>query len=144
MTFVLVPIAYGVALAATLLLVRHLARRYHSIPARVPLNIRIDGRPSKRSGPKALLWLAPGVLLTVLIALGVMLAVEPPKNGQELPLALAFLVVAEVAWFVAWLLDRQIEIARKMTYRIAPARLLRASLVILVSVVAVIVVAARS
>lgn len=140
----IVPIAYGVAVVAVLLLVRHLAGRYRSVPARVPLNIGIDGRPSKRSGPKALLWLAPAILGAVLITLGVALAVDPPKHDQELPLALTFLIVSEVAWFCSWVIDRQIELARKMTYRIAPARLLRASLLIIASVAAVCVIAARS
>jgi len=134
----------AIAVAATLLLLRHLARRYPSVPARIPLRIRIDGRPSKRSGGKAVLWLAPGILAAVLVVLGVLLYVNPPTPELRVPFALMFVVLAEVAWFVAWMLDRQIEVARKMTYRIAPARTLRAFLPILATIAILVVLAARA
>jgi len=140
---VIVPIAYAVAVAATLLLIRHVALRYPSVPKRVPLRIRIDGRPSKRFGPKAVLWLAPGVLVAVLIILGIALGIDPPQERVQLVLALAFVTIAEVAVYAGWLIDRQIELARKITYRIAPARTLRATLPILITVTAVLVIAFR-
>jgi len=141
---VIVPIAYGVAVAATLLLIRHFARKYPSIPKRVPLNIGFDGRPSRRTGPKALLWIAPLVLAAVVVLLGALLALDPPAREPQLPLALVFMIIAEVAWFVAWTYDRLIEIARKMTYRISPLRMLRAFSPILASIVVVLILALRS
>lgn len=145
---VILPIAYGIAVAATLLLIRYVARRYPSAPARVPLRIGIDGRPSKRSGPKAVLWLAPAILVVVLLTLGLVLFRLLPPTGEELErvqvmMALVFLTIAEVAWFAGWSTDRQIELARKMSYRIAPARTFRALLPILVTTAAALVVAVR-
>jgi hypothetical protein len=142
--FVILPIAYALAVAATLLLIRHVARTYPSIPKRVALNIRFDGRPSARTGPKRLLWIGPLVLAAVVVVLGALLALDPPAREPQLPLAMAFIIIAEVAWFVAWGYDRQIEIARKMTYRISPLRMLRAFSPILASVVIVLVLALRS
>jgi uncharacterized membrane protein len=141
---VIVPIAYGIAVVATLLLIRHVARRYPAVPKRVPLRIGIDGRPSKRSGPKAVLWLAPGIIVAVLIVLGVALRLDPPEDHVQVVLALVFLILAEVAWYAGWLIDRQIELARKMTYRIAPMRALRVSLPILITITVVVVLAVRS
>jgi hypothetical protein len=141
---VIVPIAYGIAVAATLLLIRHVARRYRAAPKRVPLRIGIDGRPSKRSGPKRVLWLAPGIIVAVLIVLGVALRLDPPQERVQLVLALVFLILAQVAWYAGWLIDRQIELARKMTYRIAPMRTLRVSLPLLITIAVVVVLAARS
>jgi hypothetical protein len=140
---VLLPIAYGIAVAATLLLIRHVARRYPSVPKRVPLRIQIDGRPSKRSGPKAVLWLAPGILAATLVILGVALQLDPPQERVHLLLALAFLTIAEVAWYAGWIIDRQIELARKISYRVSPARTWRATLPILVTVAVVLVLAVR-
>jgi hypothetical protein len=141
---VILPIAYGVAVTATLLLMWHVARRYPTAPKRVPLRIGIDGRPSKRFGPRAVLWLAPGILAVTLVILGVALRLDPPEERVHVVLALAFLTIAEVALFAGWIIDRQIELARKMTYRIAPMRTLRASLPILVTVAAVLVLAYRA
>ena len=140
----ILPIAYGIAVAATLLLMWHVARRYPSAPKRIPLRIGIDGRPSKRIGPRAVLWLAPGILAVTLVVLGVALALDPPAERIHLLLALAFLTIAEVAWFAGWIIDRQIELARKMTYRIAPMRTLRALLPILLTVAVVLVLAVRA
>ena len=144
---VIVPIAYGIAVAATLLLLRHVARRYPSAPARVPLHIGYDGRPWKRWGPKAALWLAPGILAVVVVVLGAALLRDPPQGGDieslHLVLALVFVTIAEVAWLAAWLTDRQIELARKMTYRIAPVRILRMMLPLIGTIVATLVVAVR-
>jgi hypothetical protein len=141
----LVPLAYALAVVAVLLLVRHIAQRYPSVPARLPLNIRIDGRPSKRSGPKAILWVDPAILAAVLALLGVLLAVKPPPPPElRVPFALGLVVFAEVAWFVGWLDDRKIELARKMTYRIMPMRTLRAFLPILATIAVVIALIART
>lgn len=131
-------------MTATLLLMWHVARRYPTAPKRVPLRIGIDGRPSKRFGPRAVLWLAPGILAVTLVILGVALRLDPPEERVHVVLALAFLTIAEVALFAGWIIDRQIELARKMTYRIAPMRTLRASLPILVTVAAVLVLAYRA
>lgn len=132
------PVAYGIAVAATLLLVRHLARRYPSVPARIPMSIRLDGRPSKRTIGRAWLWLSPLAMGAVLALLAGVLAVHPPTPDQRAGVAVVFIAVAETAWLVAWIFDRHIELARKMTYRIAPARMFRACLpVILTTVVAV-------
>jgi hypothetical protein len=141
---VILPIAYGVAIAAVLLLMWHVARRYPSAPKRIPLRIGIDGRPSKRFGPKAVLWLAPGILAATLVILGVALRLDPPKSDVHMVLAFVFLTIAEVAWYAAWIIDRQIELARKMTYRIAPMRTLRVSLPLLVTVAVVVVLGLRA
>ena len=140
----ILPIAYGIAVAATLLLGWHVARRYPSAPKRIPLRIGVDGRPSKRFGPKAVLWLAPGILAAALVILGVALRLNPPEERVHVLLAFALLTIAEVAWFAGWIIDRQIELARKMTYRIAPMRTLRASLPILFTVAVVLVLAYRA
>jgi hypothetical protein len=140
---VIVPIAYAIAVLAVLLLIRHLARRYPAVPARVPVRIRIDGRPSKRTAGKTILWLVPGLSAATIALCGIVLLRDPPKGDERVPFALTYLVFAEVVWFVAWMLDRQIELARKMTHRIAPARMLRVLLPIIASVVIVLVIAAR-
>ena len=137
-------LAFAIAAAATLLLMWHVARRYPTAPKRVPLRIGIDGRPSKRFGPKAVLWLAPVILALTLAIFGVALRLDPPEERVHLVLALALLTIAEVAVFTGWIIDRQIELARKMTYRIAPMRTLRASLPILLTVAVVLVLAARA
>jgi hypothetical protein len=140
---VMVPVAYGIAVAATVLLIRHLALRYRSVPARIPRRIGIDGRPSKRTGPKSLLWIAPVVMVVVVAMMGVFLIVDPPAGDRRLPLALMFVVLAEVAWFVAWMNDRHIEVARKMTYRISPARTLRVFFPVLATLAVTIAIAIR-
>ena len=53
------------------------------------------------------------------------------------------LAIAEVAWFAGWTIDRQIELARKMTYRIAPSRMLRALLPLIATAIAIVFVGAR-
>ena len=129
---------------ATLLLIRHVARRYPSAPKRVPLRIRIDGRPSKRYGPRAVLWLPPGVLVATLVVLGIALRLDPPAERVQLLLALVFLTITEVAWYTGWIIDRQIELARKISYRVAPARTLRASFPIILTVAVTLVLAVRA
>jgi hypothetical protein len=141
---VMVPIAFGVAIVATVLLLLHLARRYPSVPKRVPLRINADGRPSSRTGPKAVLWLAPVILAVLLVVLGVLEVATPVTEHERVPTALVFLILAEVAWYVGWALDRQIEMARKMTFRIAPARMLRVALPLLATIALTVFIAARS
>ncbi len=139
---VMLPIAYGIAVLAALWLIRHVAQRYPTAPKRVPMGIRVDGRPG-RVGPKALLWLAPVVVAAVVTVLGVAFFVLPQKTDRHVVLTLVMLTIAEVTCFVGWTGDRQIEMARKMTYRVAPSRLLRAILPILATVVAIVFVDAR-
>ncbi|HEY0614514.1 MAG TPA: hypothetical protein VGC96_07725 [Candidatus Elarobacter sp.] len=141
---VMLPIAFAIAMAAALLLLRHVARRFPTIPARLPWRINADGRPSRTSSPKWTVWLSPAVLIGVLLLLGVItFGVDPPHEAKRLILALTFIVCAEAAAFAAWTIDRQIEIARKMTYRVAPARLFRACLSLLLTVAVLLFVAAR-
>ena len=133
------PIACGFAVAATVLLIWHVARCYPRAPKRVPLHIGYDGRPGKFF-PKPLLWLAPTIVAAVFAFLMVMVvAVQPPRPDQRTLVALVFVIIAETAWLVAWMVDRQIELARKMTYRIAPGRLFRAVFPILATSIIVIV-----
>ncbi len=140
----MIPVAYGVAAVSTLFLLVHLARRYPSVPKRVPMNIRPDGRPSERTAGKLVLWVAPAIIVVVLALLGVLALVQPPAENQRVIIALVFVTVAEVAWYAAWSIDRQIEMARKMTYRVAPTRLLRALVPLILTVAVTVFVAARS
>jgi flagellar biosynthesis protein FliQ len=141
----MVPVAFAIALVSALWMVQHLARRYPSVPKQVPFRIEIDGRPSKRLVGKWFLWVAPAVVVAMIVVLGVSAFVASPSADDDTRsiLALALLIAAELAYFLAWITDRQIELARKMTYRIAPARTLRAALPILVTTVVVVVIAAR-
>ena len=139
---VMLPIAFGFAIVCVLGLVWHVARRYPSAPKQVPAGIRYDGRPG-RLRPKALLWLAPVILAFCLGVTGVVLLAAPPRPDQRVLLTLVLLAIAEVTWFAAWSTDRQIELARKMTYRIAPSRILRALLPLLATIVAIVFVIAR-
>jgi hypothetical protein len=99
-----------------------LARRYRAIPARVPLRLRLDGRP-QAVGPKSGLWAGPVVLAAITLGLTIAVVVRPPTEAQRPALIFAFLMCAECTWFVAWTIDRLIEIARGMTVRIAPQRI---------------------
>jgi hypothetical protein len=135
----MLPIAYGLAVAATVLMLWHVARCYPTSPKRVPLRIGYDGRPSG-SVPKPLLWLAPAlVAAAVALLFVIVLVVKPPRPDERAIVALVFVTLAEAAWLVAWMTDRQIELARKITYRIAPGRLFRAVFPILATSVIVIV-----
>ncbi len=115
-------IACGIAIAAALLSLLHLARRYAAAPARVPLQIAYDGRPHGY-GPRALLWLAPAIVALVVAVLTAGIVARPPRPDQQAELAMVFVTMAEIAWLVGWLADRQIELARQITFRIAPSRL---------------------
>ena len=91
-------------------------------------------RPSARTIGKRILWVAPAILVAVLLLLGLGLRTAPPRDDQTVVMVLVMVMIAELAWLVAWSVDRQIEIARKMTVRIAPVRLLRVTLPLLVTI----------
>jgi hypothetical protein len=139
---VALPVAFAVAVLSVLWLVWHVARRYPSAPKRVPLNLRLDGRPGHMAS-KRWLWLPPAILAAVMALLSVLLPRAPDAAQHRTVIALVFVIIAEVAWFGAWQTDRQIELARKMTYRIAPVRTLRAFFPVLVTIVVAMVVAVR-
>ena len=138
----IVWIAYGLAVAATLLLLRHVARRYPAFPRRGPLGIGFDGRLSKRSMPRFVLWFAPAVFVVVLVVLGAALALDPPREDQQLMLALTFITIVQTAWLFAWAVDRQVEFVRKMTFRITPGRMLRAIFPLVITTALLLIVAA--
>ena len=142
---VMVPVAFVIAILSALWMITHLARGYPSVPKRIPARILIDGRPSRGVVEKRSLWLAPALLAATIVALGaVLLVAKPPLDESTRPiLALAFVICAEVVYFVTWITDRTIEVARKMTYRIAPARTLRVALPLLVTAAAALALAAR-
>jgi hypothetical protein len=139
---VIVWIAYGVAFAATLLLIRHVARRYPAAPPQLP-GVGFDGRPTKRTQTRRVLWLAPIILAALTALLGVLLFRDPPAENDRLTIALVFVVLIEIAWLLAWQTDRQIELARGMTFRIAPARLFRAVLPVLATIALLCVLSLR-
>ena len=139
---VALPIAFAVAVLSVLWLVWHVARRYPAAPKRVPTGIRYDGRPG-RLGSKRTLWLAPAIIALALGGLAAGLRLHPPAPDQHLLFALITLMIGEVAWFAGWSIDRQIELARKMTYRVAPGRTLRALIPVMVTAIALVVAAAR-
>jgi len=140
---VFLSIALAIAVAAVLLLFAHVARRYRDAPARVPLHVAYDGRPY-RYGPRALLWLTPAILACVVAAVGVACVTQPPRAQQQPVIGMVFLVVAEVAWLVGWLVDRQIELARQMTFRIAPSRLVLVVLPVIGTMAVTLAVAAMN
>ena len=139
---VMLPVACALAVIAILYFFWHVGRRYPSAPKIVPLQLRIDGRPG-RLGRKRWLWLPPAIMAAVTALIGVILLRVPAATEPRAVLALVFLAIAETAVFGAWQTDRQIELARKMTYRVAPVRTLRAMLPILVTTVVAIVLAVR-
>ncbi len=139
---VMLPVAVGIAIAAIVALFWYVARRYPTAPKRVPLGLRIDGRP-RRLGARRWLWLPPAVLVAVMTVLCTAVATRPPPDEGRTTIALVFLIMAEVAWFVAWTTDRQIELARGMTHRIPPARTLRVFFPILATIVVAVVLAIR-
>ena len=130
---VLLPVAIGAAIFALVALFWHVARRYPNAPKRVPTGVRLDGRP-RRLGSRRWLWFAPSALLVVMTILGAAMIRKPPAEDVRTTIALVFFIVAEVAWFVAWTTDRQIELARGMTFRIPPSRTLRVLAPILATV----------
>jgi glycerol uptake facilitator-like aquaporin len=140
---VIVPLAHGLAVSAVLILIWYVRRRYPVAPKRIPLRLRFDGRPSRQTGPRRWLWAAPITLVLVMVVLTGFLFAAPPAPDQRVPIALVFVIIAEIAWLVAWSTDRQIELARGMTYRIAPARTLRAFLPILATIAVTLFLAMR-
>lgn len=130
---VLLPISLVIAFVATVLMLLHVARRYPTSPKNVPLGLRFDGRP-RSLVPKIALWLAPVVLTLVVVFVGVMLVAAPVPEEQRTATALVFIIFAECAALVAWSTDRQIELARKQTFRIAPARTLLVAFPLLATV----------
>jgi hypothetical protein len=131
-------VAAACALASQLWFIARLARRYARIPVRVPLRLRLDGRP-RAAGSKAGLWIAPIALFVVTLGLAIVLVRRPPPNWDDVLIALAFLICAEVGWFVAWTTDRQVEVARGMTVRIAPKRIVALASPLAVTVLVAIV-----
>jgi hypothetical protein len=117
--------------------------RYASSPNRVPIGVRWDGRP-RRLASKRWLWVAPAIMVVLVSVVGVLAIIAPPREDQRPLLALIFIVFAECAWLVAWSTDRQIELARKQTFRIPPARTFRAILPLLATIVVLIAVALRT
>jgi hypothetical protein len=139
---VMLPIACALAVVAILFFFWHVARRYPSAPKIVPLRLRIDGRPGQ-PGRKRWLWLPPAILAAVAALLSVVLLRVPAATEPRAVIALVFLTIAEVAVYGVWQTDRQIELARKMTYRVAPVRTLRALFPILVTTAVTIAIAVR-
>jgi len=139
---IMLPTAIGIAVAAMIALFWHVARRYSTAPKRVPLGLRIDGRP-RGLGAKQWLWVSPSVLLVFMALLCTIVVLQPPAEDARTTTALVFLILAEIAWFVGWTTDRQIELARGMTHRIPPARLLRVFFPIAATIVFALVHAIR-
>jgi hypothetical protein len=133
-------LADAFALATVAAVGWRLARRYPSIPPRVPLRLRLDGRPVA-VGSKAGLWLAPVATLAVTLALTAFSIARPPSDYQRPSLTLVFVICAEAAWYVGWTIDRLVEIARGMTVRIAPGRIFGLAFPILATMVIALVVA---
>ncbi len=138
----LLPVAIAVAIVAVIALCRHVARRYPAAPERMPSGIGIDGRPG-REVSRRWLWIPPCVLVAVTAFLSTVFVRQPPPADKVVTIALAFLAIAEVAWLMIWVTDRQIELARGMTYRIAPARMFRAVAPLLVTIAITLFLAIR-
>jgi hypothetical protein len=139
----MLPVAYGIAVVVVLLMLAHVARRYGSSPKRVPAGIGYDGRPAGNV-PKLCLWLGPAIITIVLVVVGVAMVFDPPADYKRPVLTLTMIALAEVAGLVVWITDRQIEFARKQTYRIAPARLIRTFLPLLATIAVLVVVGVRT
>ncbi|HEX3462822.1 MAG TPA: hypothetical protein VHS78_02045 [Candidatus Elarobacter sp.] len=140
----MLPIAFALAVVSALWMLQHVARRYPTAPKRIPWRMRWDGRPSGKLMGKWFLWVAPTITTALIALLGIMVfAVERAPADEHAVSALIFVVCAEIAYLVAWATDRQIELARKMTYRISPMRSLRVALPMLLTVAVLLVVAAR-
>lgn len=118
----LLGIALGIAVVATLLLTLHVWRRFPTMPARIPLSIRIDGRPGQLY-PRVFVWLVPAIFAVVVAGTGAGLIGNPPMPADRPVLALVLLQIALIAYLMAWVVDRLIELGRRQTYRIAPGRI---------------------
>jgi hypothetical protein len=119
---VLLGIAFGIAVLATLLLALHVGRRFPTMPARIPLHIGLDGRPGALY-PRAFVWLVPAIFAVAVTGVGAGLLENPPSSADRPVLALILLQLALIAYLLAWLVDRLIELGRHQTYRIAPGRI---------------------
>ena len=139
---VMLPVTCGLAVVAILFFFWHVRRRYPSAPKVVPLQLRVDGRPGLWRS-KRWLWVPPWIMTIVVALLSAVVLRVPAVMGARTVIALVFLTVAEVALFGVWQTDRQIELARKMTYRVAPVRTLRALFPMLVTTAVAIVLAVR-
>jgi len=137
----LVLAGYVIAVLATLLLIRHVARLWPNAPPRIPLQIGLDGRP-RWLAPRGFVWLAPAIVAAVVIVLGFAVAATPPDGTSAPALFLVFLTIAEVCGLVGWTTGLQVQLGRNQTYRIAPIRLLRAAVPILLTVLAAVYVGA--
>ena len=133
------PVSLAIAATAIVLMLLHVARRYPISPKRVPLSLRFDGRP-RGLVPKIALWLAPAVLTLLVAFVGARLLAAPVPEDQRTATALVFIIFAECAALVAWSTDRQIELARKQTFRIAPSRTLLVALPLLATIAILIVI----
>ncbi len=138
----IVGIAYGIALVATAFLALHVRGRFPTMPKRMPLGIGIDGRARQRA-PRAFVWLIPGTLGFVMLALGAGLLTAPPDPDRQPVLALVLLELAAIAVWMRWIVDRLIELARDQTFRVRPARLLASSLPMVAGIALIAVFAAR-
>ena len=130
------PVAWigaAIAIAQVVALCVHLVRRYPAIPKRVPIGLRFDGRP-RTPAAKSWLWAGPIVIALAIAGLALLTALDRTGRESGTMMLFIFLAVAESAWFVQWTIDRQIELARDMTHRIAPSRLLLTLLPILATV----------
>ena len=138
----MLPASIGIAIVALLLLVLHVARRYPSAPKRVPLGLNIDGRP-RSLAPKIVLWLLPALLAAAVSIFAVTTLLDAARDDHRTISTLLFITLAEVAGLGAWSTDRQIELARKQTFRIAPSRTLLVVLPLLATVALLIFIAIR-
>ena len=127
------PVSIALAAVAIVLMLLHVARRYPVSPKQVPLSLRFDGRP-RGLVPKIALWVAPAVLTALVVFAGATVLVGPVPDDQRTATALVFIIFAECAALVAWSTDRQIELARKQTFRIAPSRTLLVALPLLATI----------
>ncbi len=137
-----VGLAFGIAVVATALLALHVRTRFAAMPKRMPLGIGIDGRARQRA-PRAFVWVIPGTLALVVLAVGAGLLTAPPEPGRQPVLALVLLELALIAASLRWIVDRLIELGRDQTFRVRPARLLAAMLPMLIGIAVITVVAQR-
>lgn len=138
----MLPASIGVAVLAMLLLLLHVARRYPAAPKLVPYGLHTDGRP-RRSIPKLMLWLSPVAQTITLAIIGFFTLHDSSRDDHRTFLTLVFLILTETAALGAWAVDRQIELARKQTFRVAPSRLLLVTLPLLATIALALVIAIR-
>jgi hypothetical protein len=133
--------AYAAALLAALLLLRHVARRWPSVPARIPMSIGYDGR-GRGPVPRGWIWFLPLVICTIIVVIPPLLVLVPShRPPPPIVTALLCLLLIELAGLIGWLVSLQIELGRKMTFRIAPIRLARAVAPVLVTIAIILYVA---